>query len=162
MIGLRDVGGLFGTTLYGNKVYSNTITNSTVTASNAEGSHADPWAGGIVGRLGGQFTTFRGNVNDNTTVTSYVAEHAGPIYGGPVANANDERVYNQTQQIWHPSISAAILAANDNDALLQAQAFILRTSSSIRKLLSTDPMLTALLEPHLPPYRERSQLTPAM
>lgn len=117
VIGLRDIGGLFGAAQYGVSVFNNTITDSTVTATNQHGSHPDPWAGGIVGRLPNPSVTLRGNVNNNTTVTSYVADHAGPIYGGPAANANDERVYNQTQQTWHPSISAAITAANDNDAL---------------------------------------------
>lgn len=117
VIGLRDVGGLFGTTQAGNKVYTNTITNSTVTASNQHGTETNAWAGGIVGRLGGASTTFRGNLNTNTTVTSYNAGQAGPIYGGPAANAIDYRVFNQTQSTWHTSISAAITAAAENDVL---------------------------------------------
>ena len=102
---------------YGTKVYNNTITDSAVTASNVHGSETDPWAGGIVGRLVGEYTTFGGNVNNNTSVTSYGAGHAGPIYGGPVANAIDLRVHNETQDTWYQTISAAVTAAVDGDVI---------------------------------------------
>ncbi|NLA25729.1 MAG: cadherin-like domain-containing protein, partial [Bacteroidales bacterium] len=127
--GIRDVGGLFGTTNANNKVYNNTITDSTVTASDEHGTETSAWAGGIVGRLGGQYTTFGGNVNNNTTVTSYGEGQAGPIYGGPAVNAIDLRVHNETQNTWYTTIKEAVIAAVAGDEILAGAGTYTETSS---------------------------------
>ncbi len=111
--GFRDLGGIAGYSNVG--TYKDCSTSGSVTASPIEGVSKDPYAGGILGRLGSNVTIT--NCNSAATVTSFDSSCAGKIFGGPAEYVTIANVVNQSTGTAYTTIQTALNAATAGDTL---------------------------------------------
>ena len=115
--GVRDVGGVAGMAQYGNILQNCTVNGSSVIATGAESSN--PYAGGVVGRLGGmgnQKVTIYQCSSNGTEVTGQDG-YTGPVYGGPAENFVAVAARNTDTGKIYTSIQAAIDEATPGNTI---------------------------------------------
>ena len=130
IIGVRDVGGLVGASQY-NVYYINCHVEFSVIKAEVNDpsfEHAQPYAGGLIGRAAGSITLFDcsatpgGMIDDvfvpGVIVSSYKAGFAGELVGGPESNVTIAKVLNSTQRKGYEKNQAAIDAATAGDVII--------------------------------------------
>ena len=133
--GVRDVGGVVGMAQYGNILQNCTVNGGSVTSTGIE--LFNPYAGGVVGRLGGEgnqkVTIYQ--CSSNETAVSGQDGYTGPVYGGPAENFVAAAALNTNTGKVYTSIQTAINEATAGDTI-EIQAGTYDESITLTKALN--------------------------
>lgn len=104
--GVRDIGGIIGMAQYENILQNCTMNGGSVTATGS----LNPYAGGVVGRLGGSGDKKVTIYQCSSIGTEVIGEdgYTGPIYGGPAENAVAAAALNKDTGKLYTNIQTAI------------------------------------------------------
>lgn len=136
--GVRDVGGLVGSTNNGVQYKNCKVESGRILAKeDLGGTHEKPYAGGVIGRVAAPSITLSNCNTTNVTVESYMDGFAGDFVGGPSENWSICKIVNTTTGESYETIQAAVVAATNFDTIsLAAGVYEIAGPISVNKSLT--------------------------